>query len=101
MSASGARAFVRVACTALLAGQFAAPQPCDAAAGRWKPEQNVEIVIPTSPGTGSDATGPMSPNPRTRVPLVQIATLRPIEVNRPAICGYSAIAVHTRATPGV
>jgi putative tricarboxylic transport membrane protein len=28
-----------------------------AAAANWKPEQNVEIVVPTSPGTGSDATG--------------------------------------------
>ena len=57
MRANGARVFFRVACPALLLGQFAAPHPCDAATGRWKPEQNVEIVIPTSPGTGSDATG--------------------------------------------
>jgi putative tricarboxylic transport membrane protein len=31
--------------------------PAQAAAGSWKPEQNVEIVIPTSAGTGSDTTG--------------------------------------------
>ena len=31
--------------------------PCQAAEPRWKPEQNVEIVIPTSPGAGSDVTG--------------------------------------------
>ncbi len=49
--------FGRLACTALLLSAFATPAPCDAAAGHWKPEQNVEIVIPTSPGTGSDATG--------------------------------------------
>ena len=30
--------------------------------------------------TGIDATGPMSPSPSTRVPLVQMATLRPIIV---------------------
>ncbi len=43
----------------------------------------------------------MSPRPSTRVPLVQMATLRPIIVKRPASCGNSAIASHTRATPGV
>ena len=43
----------------------------------------------------------MSPRPRTRVPLVQIATVRPIIVKRLASAGSSAIAVQTRATPGV
>ena len=51
--------------------------------------------------TGMLATGPMSPSPSTRVPLVQIATLRPIIVNREASSGNSATAVQTRATPGV
>jgi len=45
-----------LSCTVLLLGAFPAPDAY-AAAARWKPEQNVEIVIPTSPGTGSDATG--------------------------------------------
>lgn len=30
---------------------------CHSAAAQWKPAGNVEIVIPTSAGTGSDATG--------------------------------------------
>ena len=51
--------------------------------------------------TGMLGTGPMSPSPSTRVPLVQMATLRPIIVKRPASCGNSAIASQTRATPGV
>ena len=51
--------------------------------------------------TGIAATGPMSPSPSTRVPLVTIATERPIIVNRAASSGNSAIASETRATPGV
>ncbi len=51
--------------------------------------------------TGIDATGPMFPSPSTRVPFVQIATLREIIVYRAASSGRAAIAVHTRATPGV
>jgi hypothetical protein len=51
--------------------------------------------------TGIDGTGPMSPSPSTRLPLVQIATERPIIVKRPASCGNSEIALATRATPGV
>jgi hypothetical protein len=43
----------------------------------------------------------MSPRPSTRVPFVQIATVRPIVVYRRARSGVSAIAVQTRATPGV
>jgi putative tricarboxylic transport membrane protein len=42
---------------AAFAGAFVAAQFCGAAMGAWKPDQNVEIVIPTSPGTGSDTTG--------------------------------------------
>ena len=49
-------AFCRLSGTVLFLSAFSAPDAC-AAAARWKPEQNVEIVIPTSPGTGSDATG--------------------------------------------
>ena len=49
-------AFCRLSGAVLLLGAFAAPDAC-AASARWKPEQNVEIVIPTSPGTGSDTTG--------------------------------------------
>jgi tripartite-type tricarboxylate transporter receptor subunit TctC len=33
-----------------------APTACEAAAARWRPDRNVEIVVSTSPGTGSDAT---------------------------------------------
>jgi hypothetical protein len=51
--------------------------------------------------TGIEATAPMLPSPSTRVPLVQIATVRPIIVRRLAIDGSSAIAVQTLATPGV
>ena len=30
--------------------------PCDAAVPPWKPDQHVEIVVATSPGSGSDST---------------------------------------------
>ena len=43
----------------------------------------------------------MLPSPSTRVPFVQIATLREIIVYCAASSGWAAIAVHTRATPGV
>ena len=43
----------------------------------------------------------MLPSPRTRVPFVQIAIVRPIIVKRLASAGSAAIAVQTRATPGV
>ena len=33
------------------------PIACDAAAPAWKPDHPVEIIVNTSPGTGSDATG--------------------------------------------
>lgn len=36
---------------------LAMPMACHPAAAGWKPEQNVEIVIATSAGTGSDAAG--------------------------------------------
>ena len=36
---------------------LAAPLACSAAAAVWKPERAVEIIVNTSPGTGSDATG--------------------------------------------
>jgi putative tricarboxylic transport membrane protein len=36
---------------------LAAPLACNAAAAVWKPERAVEIIVNTSPGTGSDATG--------------------------------------------
>lgn len=42
--------------TALTVGP-AAPPTSHGTAASWKPDQNVEIVVPTSPGTGSDATG--------------------------------------------
>ncbi len=58
MRANGTRPrFARVAWSTVFVSAFVSTAPCDAAAGRWKPEQNVEIIIPTSPGTGSDATG--------------------------------------------
>ena len=42
---------------ALMTVALTMPTLCHAATAEWKPEQNVEIVIPTSPGTGSDSTG--------------------------------------------
>ena len=51
--------------------------------------------------TGMAAFGPMSPRPRTAVPSVTTATVLETQVNSPASSGCSAIAVQTRATPGV
>ena len=36
---------------------FALPLACAAAAPAWRPDKPVEIIVNTSPGTGSDATG--------------------------------------------
>ena len=51
--------------------------------------------------TGSAASGPMSPRPSTAVPSVTTATVFRLIVRLRASCGFSAIARHTRATPGV
>ncbi len=51
--------------------------------------------------TGSAAAGPMSPRPRTAVPSVTTATVLRLTVRRRASSGRSAMARHTRATPGV
>ena len=51
--------------------------------------------------TGSPASGPMLPSPRTAVPLVTTATVLPSAVYSQAAAGSFWIARHTRATPGV
>src|SRR3954470_16546503 len=57
------------------------------------------IALPSI--TGIAASGPMSPRPRTAVPSVTTATVLRLIVYWKARSGSSAIAVHTRATPGV
>jgi len=51
--------------------------------------------------TGSAAAGPMSPRPSTAVPSETTATTRGAQVNRCASSGSAAMALDTRATPGV
>ena len=51
--------------------------------------------------TGSAASGPMSPRPRTAVPSVTTATVCCLIVRCQTFSGSSAIAFETRATPGV
>ena len=51
--------------------------------------------------TGIAASGPMSPRPSTAVPSDTTATMLPLTVSDHARSGSSAIALHTRATPGV
>ena len=51
--------------------------------------------------TGSEAAGPMSPRPSTAEPSDTTATTRGAQVNRRASSGSAAIALDTRATPGV
>ncbi len=51
--------------------------------------------------TGSAAAGPMLPSPSTAEPSVTTATVFRLMVNRRASSGFLAIAMHTRATPGV
>ena len=57
------------------------------------------IALPSM--TGIAAAGPMSPRPRTAVPSDTTATVLRLIVYWNAFDGSSAIAVHTRATPGV
>jgi hypothetical protein len=57
------------------------------------------IALPSI--TGMAASGPMSPRPSTAVPSVTTATVLALIVYLNAFRGLSAIAVHTRATPGV
>ena len=51
--------------------------------------------------TGNAAAGPMLPRPSTADPSVTTATVFRLIVNRRASAGFSAIARHTLATPGV
>jgi hypothetical protein len=51
--------------------------------------------------TGRTASGPMSPRPSTAVPSVTMATVFFLIVSSWARCGSVAMAVQTRATPGV
>ncbi len=51
--------------------------------------------------TGSAASGPMSPRPSTAEPSVTTATMCCLVVSAQTFCGSSAIALETRATPGV
>ena len=51
--------------------------------------------------TGSAPSGPMSPSPSTAVPSEITATVLRLIVRLNAFAGSSAIAIETRATPGV
>ena len=51
--------------------------------------------------TGIAASGPMSPRPSTAVPSETTATVLRLIVYWNACWRFSAIAWHTRATPGV
>ncbi|MGZ8266694.1 MAG: hypothetical protein ACXWUU_04460, partial [Burkholderiales bacterium] len=70
----GRSQFFRFPWRAAFAGAFVAAQSCGAATGAWKPDQNVEIVIPTSPGTGSDTTGRRIQNLLRDKKLVDVST---------------------------
>lgn len=88
MRANGTRPrFARVAWSTVFVSAFTATAPCDAAVGRWTPEQNVEIIIPTSPGTGSDATGRWIQRLLREKKLVDVSTS---VVNKPG--GATALA---------
>src|SRR5690606_14219008 len=50
--------------------------------------------------TGLAASGPMSPSPRTAVPLVTTPTRFPRLVYRKALAGSATISSHAAATPG-
>ena len=51
--------------------------------------------------TGSAAAGPMLPRPSTAEPSVTTATLLRLMVRRRTSSGLRAMAMETRATPGV
>ena len=57
------------------------------------------IALPSI--TGMAASGPMSPRPSTAVPSVTTATVFALIVYLKAFWRFSAMALHTRATPGV
>jgi putative tricarboxylic transport membrane protein len=85
----------RVAVLALAASPaLVLPVASHAQAGRWKPEQNVEIIIPTSAGTGSDATGRFIQRLLTERKLIEAPS---VVVNKPggaATVGLSYLNLH-------
>ena len=54
------------------AALLAAPPACNAAAAGWRPERAVEIIVNTSPGTGSDATGRLILRMLTEKKLIEV-----------------------------
>lgn len=65
---------------AMIAMALALPMACHAAAPVWKPAQNIEIVVPTSAGTGGDASARLIQRLLTEKKLVEVpATV----VNKP------------------
>lgn len=64
----------------MIAMAVAVPIACHAAGAVWKPVQNVEIVVPTSPGTGGDASARLIQRLLTEKKLIEVpATV----VNKP------------------
>ncbi len=63
------------------------------------PNSLKSIALPSI--TGMAASGPMSPSPSTAVPSDTTATVFALIVYLKAFWRFSAIALHTRATPGV
>jgi hypothetical protein len=51
--------------------------------------------------TGMPAAGPMSPSPKTAVPLLTTATMFPLQVYSYTLSGQAWISLHGSATPGV
>lgn len=81
--------------TALIVG-LTAPLVCHAAAADWKPKQNVEIVVPTSPGAGLDTFARLIQRLLTGNKLIEVpATV----VNKPGGGGALGAAYLTQ-NPG-
>lgn len=72
----------------VVAMALAVPMLCSAAAASWKPDQNVEIVIPTTAGTGSDNTGRFMQRLLTEKKIVDVPVT---VVNKPG--GAATIAL--------
>ena len=87
---------IAVTAATISSGSFVARQIGHAST---PPNSLNSIALPSI--TGIAASGPMSPRPSTAVPSLTTATVLLLIVRFQTFAGSSAIAVQTRATPGV
>lgn len=77
-----------------LAALFALPALAGAAAPAWRPDKPVEIIVNTSPGTGSDATGRLILRVLTEKKLIDVPATVVNKIGGGGTIGLAYLAAH-------